>query len=67
MRSFYLSMESPVGRITLISNETHLKAVTFSDEEVDESDDLPGILQKTADQLKEYFSGTRHAFDLPID
>ena len=67
MKSFYLEMESPLGRIVLSSNETHLKSVNFSDVPVDENDNLPGILIDTRQQLKEYFSGTRMQFDLALD
>ncbi len=62
-----MSMESPVGRIALISNDTHLKSIAFSDEAVEESETLPEILLNTVAQLKEYFAGTRFAFDLAMD
>ena len=67
MRSYYMSFDSPVGRIALTSNDTHLKSVAFSEVEVEESDTLPEILLQSAAQLKEYFAGTRTAFDLEID
>ncbi len=60
-------MESPLGRISLVSDETHLKSVTFSDEQADESEHFPDILLQAAAQLKEYFDGTRSRFDLAID
>ena len=67
MRSYFMSIESPVGRIALTSSDTHLKSVAFSEEEVDESETLPEILLHSAAQLKEYFAGTRTVFDLEID
>ena len=67
MRSYFMSIDSPVGRIALISNGTHLKSVAFSEEEVEESDTLPEILVQSAAQLKEYFAGTRTVFDIEID
>jgi methylated-DNA-[protein]-cysteine S-methyltransferase len=67
MRSYFMSIESPVGRIALVSNETHLKALTFSSEQVEESENLPEILLNTAHQLSEYFAGTRFSFDLDLD
>jgi len=67
MRSYFLSVESPVGRITLTSNETHLKSLAFSEEAFDESETLPEILLQSATQLKEYFEGSRKGFDLAID
>lgn len=67
MRSYFMSVESPIGRIALISNDTHLKSLTFSDEQVEESETLPEILLRTAVQLNEYFAGTRSAFDLELE
>ena len=67
MNSYFMSLESPVGRLVLTSNDTHLKSLTFSDEQVDVSENLPGILQKAAVQLAEYFAGTRSQFDLDLD
>ncbi len=67
MRSYFMSMESPVGRIAIISNDTHLKSLTFNEEQVEESETLPEILLNTAAQLQEYFAGNRFSFDLDID
>ena len=67
MRSFFMSIDSPIGRIALISDESHLKVLTFSSEQVEESENLPEILLKTAHQLNEYFAGTRFVFDLELD
>lgn len=67
MRSFYTSMDSPVGRIVLVSNESHLKSLTFSEEQIEESENLPEILQKAAQQLHEYFDGKRFLFELEIE
>jgi methylated-DNA-[protein]-cysteine S-methyltransferase len=62
-----MSIDSPIGRIALISDESHLKALTFSSDQVEESENLPEILLKTAHQLEEYFAGTRFVFDLDLD
>ena len=67
MSSYFMSLESPVGRLVLTSNDTHLKSLTFSEEQVEVAEYLPGILQKTAAQLAEYFAGTRFQFDLDLD
>ena len=67
MRSYYMSMESPIGRISLVSDETSLKSVTFSDEQGEESENVPSILLQSSVQLKEYFEGTRSEFDLKLD
>jgi methylated-DNA-[protein]-cysteine S-methyltransferase len=60
-------MDSPVGKIVLVSNDTHLKSLAFSDERVEVQDDLPGILQMTIRQLNEYFAGIRFSFELDLD
>ncbi|MEI7830948.1 MAG: methylated-DNA--[protein]-cysteine S-methyltransferase [Prolixibacteraceae bacterium] len=67
MRSYFTSLESPVGRIVLVSNDTHLKSLSFSNEQVDEPEKLPEILLQTVHQLNEYFAGTRYQFDLELD
>ena len=67
MSKYYVSIESPLGRMVLVSNDTNLKVVSFSDEHIEESEILPEILQKTIRQLGEYFEGTRFDFDLDLD
>ena len=67
MRSYFMSMESPIGRISLVTDETSLKSLTFSDEQGDESENVPPIMLQTVTQLREYFEGSRHEFDLPLD
>ena len=60
-------MESPLGRLVLVSNDTNLKEVTFSEELIEESEILPEIMQRTVRQLGEYFEGMRFDFDLDLD
>jgi methylated-DNA-[protein]-cysteine S-methyltransferase len=67
MSSFSTSMESPMGRIVLVSSATHLKAVNFSYEPIDEPVVLPDILLRAKEQLIEYFDGTRRQFELELD
>ena len=67
MSKYYVSIESPLGRMVLVSNDTNLKMVSFSDEHIEESEILPEIMQKTIRQLGEYFEGTRFDFDLDLD
>jgi len=64
--SYTTCMESPVGRIVLVSDEQSLKSLNFSEEPVDEPVDLPDILSRTKEQLNEYFSGGRLQFDLEL-
>jgi methylated-DNA-[protein]-cysteine S-methyltransferase len=67
MNSYSTSIESPVGRILITSDETCLKSIAFSDEPGIEAKDLPEILRNTKKQLTEYFAGTRFQFDLELD
>jgi methylated-DNA-[protein]-cysteine S-methyltransferase len=67
MCNYVTSMDSPIGRLTLISNETHLKSVLFAEDQVEESENLPGILREAVAQLNEYFDGTRTDFELQLD
>ncbi len=72
---YYKSMSSPVGRITLVADDTALISLTWGDDfqKSDENfyqQDKKGqhpILVKAQDQLKEYFAGKRKFFDLPLD
>ena len=66
MSEYSISLESPLGRMVLVSNDLQLKEVSFRDERMEESEDLPEILQKAVHQLTEYFAGTRHDFDLEL-
>ena len=67
MSSYFMTVVSPIGSISLVSDETHLKSVIFSEEQGNESENLPNILLKAASQLKEYFDGTRTRFDLALN
>jgi methylated-DNA-[protein]-cysteine S-methyltransferase len=67
------SFESPLGRMVLAANRTHLVGVWFdgqrhqpkpSDWPVDPSNPL---LQRAAQQLSGYFEKRHTAFDLPLD
>jgi len=60
------SIESPVGRISIVTDETHLKSVTFSDEMIEASETQPEVLLRTVVQLNEYFEGTRTKFELDL-
>ncbi len=73
MNNFYKIIPSPVGQLTLIANEPGLMAVLWENEDpkrvgIDKgevSNNFP-LLQKTEQQLREYFSGQRQQFDLPL-
>jgi methylated-DNA-[protein]-cysteine S-methyltransferase len=67
-------MDSPVGQLTLVANGESLAAILWENDtpnrvrvgEMLEDNDRP-VLIDTERQLNEYFSGTRHEFDLALD
>ena len=74
MQLSYQYLDSPVGQLQLVANETALVAVLWENEKPDRvrlaslvEDHKHPILLKTAKQLNEYFAGKRQIFDLPLD
>jgi len=69
---YQLTMTSPIGRLTLLSDGDRLTRILFPGEGSTEADgaeagpDLP-VLTAARDQLAEYFDGTRRSFDLPLE
>ena len=63
---YSLTFKTPVGYLELSSNEVELVSISFVDSAQKPSPKTPGILYIAKQQLKEYFSGTRKNFDLPI-
>ncbi|RTZ18100.1 methylated-DNA--[protein]-cysteine S-methyltransferase [Vibrio aquaticus] len=71
MIRYYTSFTSPLGRITMQSDEHGLLGVWFETqttqpEELGEYTDKHPILINTIKQLQEYFAGEREQFDLPL-
>ena len=69
MRQRRLTIDSPIGPLTLIADDQGLTRLLFPADEVD--DQIPEVrddpvLAKTAQQLDEYFDGTRTSFELPL-
>ena len=70
----YKLMPSPVGELTLVARGGKLSAILWEVEranrvrlgQLHEANDSP-VLLETERQLKEYFAGTRHTFDLELD
>lgn len=74
MQLSYQYLDSPVGQLQLVANETALVAVLWENEKPDRvrlaslvEDHKHPILLKTAKQLNEYFAGKCQIFDLPLD
>lgn len=73
MPSLYTLMPSPVGTLTLVSQDQRLIAVLWEQERENrvrlgplQRDDRCPVLIKTAHQLSEYFAGKRQRFDLAL-
>lgn len=67
---YYRKIESPVGLITLVSNEKALVSLIWGSFEATGKCELASshpILMAAEIQLKEYFMGQRTSFDIPLD
>jgi methylated-DNA-[protein]-cysteine S-methyltransferase len=70
----YKLMDSPVGQLKLVANGERLAAILWENDKPNrvrlgdsiEENERP-VLVETKRQLKEYFAGTRQAFDLALD
>ena len=69
--TFFTTMPSPIGLLTLTSDGRALTSVRFEDDETAQEpppgwarDERP--LSEARRQLEEYFAGARAAFDLPL-
>ncbi|MCL2228761.1 MAG: methylated-DNA--[protein]-cysteine S-methyltransferase [Firmicutes bacterium] len=69
MQKKYLRVDSPIGRLTIVSKDNKLVNIFFEGEEpadiVDSPEEL--VLQNTAKQLREYFAGSRKVFDVVFE
>jgi methylated-DNA-[protein]-cysteine S-methyltransferase len=69
-----ITLASPVGELKLVANGSRLAAILWENDkpgrvrlgQMTEAPDNP-ILLRTAEQLREYFAGTRNRFDLELD
>lgn len=65
--------DSPVGVLTLAASEDGLRAVLWPDERAgrvrlgDTAVGRNAVMDRAAEQLDEYFAGTRRSFDLALD
>jgi methylated-DNA-[protein]-cysteine S-methyltransferase len=67
-------MQSPLGRLTLVASDSGLAAILWENDNprrvplnmVAEDPDHPVLIQ-TEKQLREYFSGQRQIFSVPLD
>lgn len=70
----YTTMPSPVGQLTLVAKGAALAAILWENDKPSrvrlgtlQQDNMHPVLQKTQQQLNEYFAGTRDCFDLELD
>jgi len=73
MKSYYKTMNSPIGRLTLIASPKEFLAILWENEEPGEAgigdpekNDRHPVLVKAEKQLQEYFAGKRRSFQLPL-
>lgn len=67
-------MNSPVGRLKLVANDNRLVAILWENDRPNRvrlgpmtEDPDSEILQRTEQQLNEYFAGTRSCFELELE
>jgi methylated-DNA-[protein]-cysteine S-methyltransferase len=67
------TIDSPIGTITLVADDAALVEVHLPDEKLssttaaeDASPTEHAVLAQAADELREYFAGDRHEFDIPL-
>ena len=65
--NYYLTIDSPIGLLRLVSDHDTLVSVSFIELKEEDSDIQPDILKGAANQLREYFSGERKIFNLNIN
>ena len=65
---YSLSVDTPIGKITLTSDGRAVTGVTLPGESPEEksAETRTPLLEKAAGQLLEYFRGERKKFDLPL-
>ena len=63
------TIESPVGLITIETDDERVSALTIADPSATASAGSPPnpVLARTRDQLREYFAGERRHFDVPLE
>jgi len=64
-----VSVDSPVGRLTLVASDAGLRVLVFAGESLS-PEAKPGrhrVLARAILELEEYFDGKRRVFELPLD
>lgn len=63
----YITVDSPVGRLTVIERDGAITRLTWQDPPPAEVAEVTPPLLAAAKQLAEFFAGQRDAFDLPLE
>ncbi len=66
----YQLIDSPIGRLRLVSNGTHLVRIEFEGQQANAGEAslaTDPVLEAACAQLREYFAKARHSFELPLD
>ena len=61
----YLTLESPVGALTLAEEENAIVSLFFAGKKYEQTP--TELLRRGEQQLNEYFAGERQSFELPLD
>jgi len=62
--------KSPIGLTKIVGDENGIQSISALDDTsiaIDTQEEVPRCLQECITQLKEYFTGTRHTFDLTLN
>jgi methylated-DNA-[protein]-cysteine S-methyltransferase len=63
-----MRVDTPIGPLTLVASDAGLRGVLFAGQAAPRTFSGPEpVLEDAARQLREWFAGTRTAFDLPLD
>jgi methylated-DNA-[protein]-cysteine S-methyltransferase len=65
----YIRTETPIGTLTILGSDAGVRGILWDGElpPQDATEQPCPPLTAAADQLREYFEGTRRSFDLPLD
>ena len=66
MKTYTAYYASPVGQLKILCSDEHLQELLFVNEDVAAENDASPLLSQCIQQLDEYFSGRRRAFELPL-